>query len=119
MYQSDTLEFYPKSIIPIGMKDKQALKIIHEGTVHLLEATHWLITLKENINPIQNQDQQWQVCLVPTDLEGRYTWSQPFFASTCFDSIEQAIDISCELEMYGQDDAIFSSNIRERMGAAS
>jgi hypothetical protein len=115
MNQPDYREFYPKSLIPIGTNDKRALDSYLSSTQHRFHPTHWLVALQGRVKHLSENVYHWQVCLYPADLEGTYTWSKPYFVTSDFESIDQAIEMSRELETYGKDDAIISSNIQERI----
>lgn len=115
MNQLDYRDFYPKSLLPIGINDRKALMSLQYFADDNFQATHWLVALQGKVRYIQDEDYQWQVYLFPTDIEGSYTWEKPYYISKCVDSIEEAIDISAELETYGRDDAIISSNIQEKI----
>jgi hypothetical protein len=116
MNQPDYRDFYPKSLIPIGINDSNALQSIQGHTDDTFQATHWLIALQGKIKYVSNDEYyQWQVYLFPADVEGSYTWQKPYFVSRSFESLEQAIEVSSELELFGRDDAVISSNIQEKI----
>jgi hypothetical protein len=115
MNQPDYRDFYPKSLIPIGINDRKALYSMQLITDDTFQATHWLVALQGKVTFFSAEEYcQWQVYLFPADVEGTYSWEKPFYVSNCYESIERAIDISCELEVYGRDDAIIASNIQEK-----
>jgi hypothetical protein len=115
MNQPDYRDFYPKSLIPIGINDRKALTSFQNISDDTFQATHWLVALQGKVRYSPEEDYQWQVYLFPTDVEGAYTWEKPFYVSDCFESMEKAIEVSCELELYGRDDAVISSNIQEKI----
>jgi hypothetical protein len=113
MNQPDYRDFYPKSLIPIGINDRKALTSIQNLTDDTFQATHWLVALQGRIRYLPEEGYQWQVYLFPADVEGSYTWEKPYYISSSFESMERAIEASCELETYGRDDAIISSKLQE------
>jgi hypothetical protein len=116
MNQPDFQDFYPKSLIPIGTKDKIALFSLQNLTDDTFQATHWLVALQAKMRFLSDEEYgQWQVYLYPADIEGTYTWDKPYFISKQLKSFEEAIEVSSVLETYGKDDAIISSNIQERL----
>jgi hypothetical protein len=116
MNQPDYRDFYPKSLVPIGINDRKALLSIQNLSDDTFQATHWLVALQGKVKYLSEEEYyQWQVYLYPADVEGSYTWEKPYYVSSCFESIEKAIEISSELELFGRDDAIISSNIKEKI----
>lgn len=113
MNQPDYRDFYPKSLIPIGFNDRNKLKRLQNGNNDNFLSTHWLIALQGVSKSPDLELFQWQVFVFPADLEGSYTWEQPYYVSNLFDSLEKAIEISSELEVFGRDDAILCSNLKE------
>jgi hypothetical protein len=113
MNQPDYRDFYPKSLIPIGSNDRNALKSFQNPTDDTFQATHWLVALQGRVRYLPDEDYQWQVYLFPADVDGSYTWEKPYYVSDCFESMEKAMEASCQLEIYGRDDTIISSNIQE------
>jgi hypothetical protein len=113
MNQPDYRDFYPKSLIPIGLNDQMKLKRLQNINDGTFQATHWLVALQGVSKSPDLELFQWQVYVFPADLEGSYTWEQPFYVSNLVDSLEKAIELSSELEVFGRDDAILSSNIKE------
>jgi hypothetical protein len=113
MNQPDYRDFYPRSLIPIGYNDRDKLKRLQNINDDAFQATHWLVALQGVPKSPDFELFQWQVYVFPADLEGTYSWEQPFYVSNLVDSIEKAIELSCELEVFGRDDAILSSNIKE------
>ncbi|WP_442599284.1 hypothetical protein [Neobacillus sp. D3-1R] len=114
MNQPDYRDFYPKSLIPIGVNDQAALELIPSYTKSF-QATHWLVALQAKVKPESEETYHWQVYLFPTDLEGSYTWSNPLLISKFVNSIDEALEMSNELETYGRDDSIISSKYIERI----
>src|SRR5574342_282385 len=115
MNQPNYREFYPKSLIPIGNNDRNALRSFQNLVDESFQATHWLIALQGSVKQLPDEYYHWQVCLYPTDLEGTYSWNKPYFISNFINSIDEAIEFSRELEIYGRDDAIISSNLQEKI----
>jgi hypothetical protein len=110
MNQPNYRDFYPKSLIPIGNNDRKILLSMENSMDDTFQATHWLIALQGKIRNSADENYQWQVYLFPADLEGTYKWEKPYYISENLDSIEKAIELSCDLEIFGRDDAIISSN---------
>jgi hypothetical protein len=115
MNQPGYRDFYPKSLIPIGNNDRKALQTFQLPSIENFQATHWLVAIQGSVRQLQEVDYQWQVYLFPADIEGTYVWEKPFYISKVFESIDLALELSCDLETYGRDDAIVSTNINERI----
>ncbi|MHC0038639.1 hypothetical protein [Pseudoneobacillus sp. C159] len=115
MNQPEYRDFYPKKLIQIGMNDRKALMSQPNYSNDTFLATHWLIALQGRVGNSIDENYQWQVYLFPTDMEGTYTWERPYYVSESLESLEKAMDLSCELEIYGRDDAIISSIIQEKI----
>lgn len=115
MNQPDYRDFYPKTLIPIGANDKQALESMQLITEPAFKATHWLVALQARVKSYSEESYHWQVYLFPADTEGSYSWGKPYLVSNYFDTLDQALEISNELETYGRDDSIISSNYREKI----
>jgi hypothetical protein len=113
--QPDYRDFYPKSLIPIGSNDRKALQTFHLPSNDNFQATHWLVAIQGRIKHLQEEDYQWQVYLFPADVEGTYAWENPYFISRSFDSIDLALDFSCDIETFGRDDVIVSSKINDKI----
>lgn len=115
MNQPDYRDFYPKVLIPIGSNDKQALDSIPIFSDPTFQATHWLVALQCRVKSNFEETYHWQVYLFPADVEGSYTWSKPYLVSNYYDSLDQALEISNELETFGRDDSIISSKYKEKI----
>lgn len=109
-------DFYPKALIPIGLKDHTMLTEIKLSPIELPEfVTHWLIALEGEVIPKQNKKYHWKVSIYPSNLDGSFVWDQAYYSSPYLLSIDEAIELSRKLETYSKNDELHSKHLLEKI----
>lgn len=91
MHFSSYREFYPKSLITMGEKDRTS--IIYTDS----RLTHWLVSLEGYPQP-DEEYYLWKVSIYPADFEGTFNWNTPLYRSSRYKSFDEAYDAAVILE---------------------
>lgn len=91
MHFSHYREFYPKSLISMGEKDRTS---IQESDSRL---THWLVSM-EGYPKANEANYFWKVSIYPSDCEGTFNWDTPLYRSRPYNSFDEAYDAVLYLE---------------------
>ena len=86
-------DFYQKSLVPAGLSDKKAFLDIQPGMLH----THLLIGLQGH----QQDDGEffnWNVTIYKSDSSGIYDGCKPVYASTLYDTFDDAVEAARNIE---------------------
>ncbi|RHW31418.1 hypothetical protein D1B31_22320 [Neobacillus notoginsengisoli] len=105
-------DFYPKIIMPIGMKDTA---ILQNSPLAENGATHWLIALQGDHDGLPAGCCSWKVMVFTSDPEGSFNWEQPYFASPVMESIESAIELAQQCELFGKNDELCSIELDKKI----
>ncbi len=84
-------EFYPKSLISMGEKDRTT---INDQESRL---THWLVSLEGYPRP-EDEYYLWEVSIYPSDIDGSFNWNTPLYRSSLFESFDKAYEAAIRLE---------------------
>ncbi|RDU38378.1 hypothetical protein DRW41_02085 [Neobacillus piezotolerans] len=96
-------DFYPKSMMPIGMNDTA---LLNESPFADTGATHWLIALQGEHEGLPAGCCNWKVLVYTSDPEGAFSWENPYYASTLLESIDSAIELAQQIESFGKNDVL-------------
>lgn len=99
-------EFYQTSSISIGKNDRLSMK--HKA-VEIEESqnfTHWLIVLEGD--EINHNRIQWKVMIYPSELSGEFDYQYPYYVSSFFDFIHDAIEYTKQIERIAKQDQLSS-----------
>ncbi|WP_147531732.1 hypothetical protein [Bacillus marasmi] len=99
MHFSTYREFYPKSLITMGTKDRSS---IQESDSRL---THWLVSL-EGYPEAYETYYYWKVSIYPADCEGTFNWNTPLHRSSQYKTFDEAYEAALVLEKACQDSEI-------------
>ncbi|MGJ7919681.1 hypothetical protein [Neobacillus sp. LXY-4] len=84
-------EFYPKSLISMGEKDRTAINDPES------KLTHWLVSL-EGFPRLDEEFYLWEVTIYPADSEGTFNWNTPLYRSSRYESFDEAYEAALKLE---------------------
>lgn len=84
-------EFYPKSLISMGEKDRTAIND-HESRL-----THWIVSL-EGYPRSEEEYYLWEVSIYPADCEGTFNWNTALYRSSLYESFDEAYEAAICLE---------------------
>jgi hypothetical protein len=84
MHFSTYREFYPKALIIMGEKDRNA---INDPESRL---THWLVSLEGILGT--GKEYSWEVAVYPADSEGTFNWKTPLYRSSLHESFDDAYE---------------------------
>ncbi|MBU8877604.1 hypothetical protein BGM26_01205 [Bacillus sp. FJAT-29790] len=107
-------DFYQKAPIPMGTNDLNCLKETFASSQ--LKHSHWLIALEGQLKDLETEYYCWKVTVYSSDSNGCFAWNPPCYSSSIFDCIHKAYEHANELERYGRNDQLFSTNLLERIG---
>ncbi|WP_318504995.1 hypothetical protein [Bacillus sp. T3] len=91
MHFSSYREFYPKSLISMGEKDRTSLNNSESSL------THWLVSLEGYPKP-NEEYYHWKVSVYPADSGGTFNWNTPLYRSPRFINFDEAYAKAVELE---------------------
>ncbi|MBA4493969.1 hypothetical protein ACFO25_14270 [Paenactinomyces guangxiensis] len=97
-------DFYDRSVIPVGEKDRTILGRSHHGEGGVYEAvTHWLIAL---IWYEDDTAEGWKVSVYPVCRNKPFWLVAPFYESNSLYSFDIALKLSRILEEHSQKDML-------------
>ncbi|NMD72784.1 hypothetical protein HHO41_21415 [Bacillus sp. DNRA2] len=96
MHFSSYREFYPKSLITMGNKDRTSLQETNS------RLTHWLVSL-EGYPKTNQESYTWKVSIYPADSEGTFNWKTPLYRSPQYNCFDDAYDAALLIEASCQD----------------
>ncbi len=92
-------EFYPKSFIPMGEKDRTTLfKAFSKEKEKLLLVTHWLVALEGSPIHKDSEIYHWKVVVYPSNVEKVFYYEYPHFISSPIHSFHDAMSSAKEIE---------------------
>ncbi|CEG26614.1 hypothetical protein [Bacillus sp. B-jedd] len=105
-------DFYPKTMMPIGMKDSTLLQ---SSPFSETGATHWLIALQGDHEGLPAGCCNWKVMIFTSDTEGSFDWKHPYYASPLLESIETAIELAQQCELSGKNDELCTLELDKKI----
>lgn len=116
MYYPFLEEFYPKAVVPIGLKDRALLDESEQYPFNLSPCTsHWLIALVGELAPNSYEYFYWRVNIYPTDCEGSFSWNEAVYSSEAFISFDWAIELARTFETKSKNDQLLSTNFQVKI----